>query len=264
MFADRFYPRLKATLMVVLRTHVREFSNTSSGKPTVETIRRWSRDLVAAKRAPLLAMIRHGWELVDDEFGRPAGKTASRLLFEGKAAVEAGADFLTKADFSRVEKWIQTTSNGEAQTSAVRLENIFKNAAASRGEDGNTGVTPRQIAQQIIEAGLAQTEARAQMLAHTGAIWSYNEGALQRYESEGVEVVEWLTADDDLRCPFCAEMNGKRVGTREPFFRAGDKFSIDEKTMKVPTGDRGFTIEHPPLHPNCRCTLIPVLGEDLD
>jgi hypothetical protein len=93
------------------------------------------------------------------------------------------------------------------------------------------------------------------MLAHTGAIWSYNEGAVQRYQADGIAVVEWLTSEDDLRCEACAEMNGKRIETGDAFVASGDSFA----GIKIPTGTRGFDVRHPPLHPNCRCTLIPIV-----
>jgi hypothetical protein len=145
---------------------------------------------------------------------------------------------------------------------------MFASAAAYIDPDTGYGMTPAQIAAEILSTGITQNEARAKMLAHTGAIWSYNEGAAQRYADMGVAVMAWLTADDDMKCPFCAEMNGKRVGTGEPFFRSGDRFSIDPEDggaalkMSIPDGARAFDVEHHPLHPNCRCTIIPVIEEN--
>ncbi len=270
IYADKFYPRLRVTLRSVFDSHVREYSDSTAATVSPATKKRWAAEIQTALRRQIFAMVAHGWELAGVEVGAPQGKSMLRG-FEGKARIggtevgDAPKDFLTRADFDSINRWMKSSSLSASETTSLRLENIFKRAAATVTGDTDhpVGVTPRDIAKQILEAGIAQTEARAQMLAHTGAIWSYNEGAVQRYADAGVAVVEWLTADDDLRCPFCAEMNGKRIETKEPFFQAGDTFSFEDKVMKIPGGARGFDVRHPPLHPNCRCTLLPVFEEDL-
>ncbi len=185
--------------------------------------------------------------------------------FHGKAVIagvevpDDPANFLRNADWKNLEKWIKTTAESASATTAERLKRIFDAASAYFDKEKNRGRTPAEIAKQILAEGLAQTDARARMLAQTGAIWAYGEGAVQRYAAENIAVVEWLTADDDLRCPFCAEMNGKRVETQDAFFSSGDKFQVGEGVLKIPGGVKGFDVRHPPLHPNCRCTLIPVV-----
>jgi hypothetical protein len=256
-YADKNYSRLRSMFIAALQRQVREYVHASSKKVSSATTQKWAGDFTRVQRAMIYAMVQHGWQLAEHEVGHGLrGKSAMDDQYRGKASLVPGpADFLRTADMSRIDRWIKTTSVSASQTSATRLENIFKNTAKEES-------TPREIAEQILTAGLAQTEARASMLAHTGAIWSYNEGATQRYEDAGVTVVEWLTADDDLRCPFCAEMNGKRIETGKAFFSAGDELSADDLTLKIPGGARGFNVTHPPLHPNCRCTIIPIFEEN--
>ena len=53
-------------------------------------------------------------------------------------------------------------------------------------------------------------------------------------------------------------MNGKIVGVDESWFKTGEDFEGNEG------GKLSFSYEdigHPPLHPMCRCTIIPVLKE---
>jgi hypothetical protein len=56
-------------------------------------------------------------------------------------------------------------------------------------------------------------------------------------------------------------MNGKVIGTGDKWFSKGDTFTVGEgegaRVLSLGFED----ITHPPLHPNCRCTLIPVVGE---
>ena len=206
-------------------------------------------------------MASHGWALAGDELGTqpPQAHKIQRDAdgLRGKAEVEipGWVDFLQRADWPRIDHWINTTAESASNTSAERLTRIFTHAADYVDPETKRGMTPADIAKQILANGLTQCEARAQMLAHTGAIWSYNEGAVQRYQADGIAVVEWLTSEDDLRCEACAEMNGKRIETGDAFVASGDSFA----GIKIPTGTRGFDVRHPPLHPNCRCTLIPIV-----
>lgn len=80
---------------------------------------------------------------------------------------------------------------------------------------------------------------RVQVLARTGVQSAVNTGALVAMQQNGqlVTELEWLTTRDERVCPECAPRDGKR-------------YPLD-------------TLELPPLHPQCRCTLVPVLDDDL-
>ena len=75
---------------------------------------------------------------------------------------------------------------------------------------------------------------RARLMAHTETMHACNEGAKVRYRQVGIEQVQWLTAKDDRLCDRCAPLDGT-------------VYDID----KAPPC---------PLHPMCRCTLLPVAG----
>lgn len=77
------------------------------------------------------------------------------------------------------------------------------------------------------------TKARAESFARTETMYAFNTAMKAEYERYGVEEVEWLTAGDANVCAGCAALNGR-------------VFPID----KAPSC---------PLHPNCRCTLIPLV-----
>jgi hypothetical protein len=270
-FADKNFPRLRHAIYTELRKQVRQIAAVAEmgGRLKISREMRdaWTRDIARIYKQHAYGMIVHAWELAGVEAGGTAGKVAP---YQGGAKVEvagveigrAPENFLQKADFPSINKWISSTAASVSETSSTRLENIFTRAFEYYDEEKQKGLTPKEIAAQLLEAGLAQTEARARTLAHTGTMWAYNEGAVQRYSAEGVGVVEWLTADDDLRCPLCAEMNGKRIETGDAFFEAGDSLSAGGLSMKIPSGARGFSIRHPPLHPNCRCALVPVLSAE--
>lgn len=76
---------------------------------------------------------------------------------------------------------------------------------------------------------------RARLIARTETLYAYNATAIERYKRNGIEMMEWLAAKDERLCDACMDLDGERF------------------TM----------LDWPdcPLHPNCRCTMIPVIEE---
>lgn len=261
-FADKVFPKLQAGIKKELAAQVDDASKLVARGVAIipdSTKKKWRFQMERAYRQLMAAMMQHGYEIAGADLGK--GSKSELQDYRAKAVgIGDAANFLQSNEWAAVDKWVKTTALSVSETSSSRLQRLISTAAGATDEKGN-GLTPTQIAKQIFDAGLAQTEARAEMLAHTATIWAYNESAMIRYADEGVAVVEWLTADDDLTCPFCAAMNGKRVETQAAFFNAGDKLALDAGTLKIPDGARGFDIQHPPLHPNCRCTLLPIVDE---
>ena len=80
----------------------------------------------------------------------------------------------------------------------------------------------------------------AECLMRTETSYVQNQTAAQSYRDAGCTEYEILTASDRRTCSRCAAQNGKRY----PF------------TAMQP-GENA-----PPFHPNCRCTILPVVGEE--
>jgi SPP1 gp7 family putative phage head morphogenesis protein len=74
---------------------------------------------------------------------------------------------------------------------------------------------------------------RAEVIARTETMRAVNGAARDRYRQEGVEEVEFLAAWDPRTCPECEGLHGKIF----PLDKAPDL----------------------PIHPQCRCTLAPVI-----
>lgn len=80
----------------------------------------------------------------------------------------------------------------------------------------------------------------AECLVRTETSYVQNQTAAKSYEDAGCTEYEVLTAQDRRTCQYCAKQNGKR------YLLA---------TMQA--GENA-----PPFHPNCRCTVLPVVGEE--
>lgn len=98
---------------------------------------------------------------------------------------------------------------------------------------------------------------RAERIARSEVVRASNFAARQAYIQSGVvKYMEWLTTNDDATCPYCAPLDGKRVKPSDSFFDKGDTQAGDDGTEIELDYE---IIEHPPLHVNCRCTIVPIV-----
>ena len=110
--------------------------------------------------------------------------------------------------------------------------------------------------------GTASTQ-RAYKIALTESAIAQNYADVQAWKQSGVVVAkEWFTAEDATVCGWCAEMDGKQIPLDDDFFEKGDWFSYTDHNGKEHSCHLNYRdIGEPPLHPECRCVLLPVMGQ---
>lgn len=133
--------------------------------------------------------------------------------------------------------------------------------------------TKRYIREQIKE-GLADGEAlpkierrigsvftqatrdRTKVIARTETARASNYGQWEAYRQSGVVTAkQWVTALDERVCPYCGAMEGKVIKLEDNYFDKGDSFLGNASTpLKLDFSDTLV----PPLHPRCRCTMVPI------
>jgi SPP1 gp7 family putative phage head morphogenesis protein len=103
------------------------------------------------------------------------------------------------------------------------------------------------------------TESRAEKIVRTETIRASNFGTEEWRKQSGVVVKkEWYTAVDERVCPYCNSMNGTIVWLDTSYIDNGETMDGgDEWSMKIDYGN----VDYPPLHCNCRCTILPVIWE---
>jgi len=97
-------------------------------------------------------------------------------------------------------------------------------------EGFRAGETVNQIVKRV-QAVTPMAKNKAITIARTETLAAGNAAAKERYVAAGVEKVEWIAALDDRVCPICE-------GLHEKTYPIEDAPSL-------------------PVHPNCRCTLVP-------
>lgn len=257
--ADRWVPRVYTRMRYLLRGHMNQVIQAAErGALNVPTglSAEWEKDLAAALMPMLCAIVRQAMLLAEQEFGaksldadRVRSKAISFTEAGGVVASSVGSedDFLLTADLSGVSRYIERTAGAAARATAKRAQAVFDQAATEHWDYKRTS-------RELLRVAAVDTPRRALVWARTGTMWGFNHGAHLVYKKNGIQVEEWVTARDDLTCIDCQQLDGVRVRTDEPFVEEG----ADLSTSTVP-----WNIEHPPLHPNCRCTMVPVLQAEL-
>lgn len=98
----------------------------------------------------------------------------------------------------------------------------------------------------------------AERIARSETTYASNKATIEAWKQSGyVNRKEWYV--NPGACEFCRPMQGKVIGLDDDFWKVGEDIA----------GDKGGThhidfenIGHPPLHPNCECTILPAkVGE---
>ena len=98
---------------------------------------------------------------------------------------------------------------------------------------------------------------RADLIVRTETIRAWNRWSQIGWEESGVvEKKQRYTALDERVCEFCWPMNWKIIWLKENFFDQGNVLiGADGHEMKLDYSNTPY----PPLHPNCRCVILPVV-----
>ena len=97
---------------------------------------------------------------------------------------------------------------------------------------------------------------RSERIARSETVRAFNEGQIEGWRiSDVVEGKEWLMEFDDRTCEFCVLMDGAVEELNSEYFAKDDSMDGAQNTLNFDYS----SIESPPLHPNCRCTLLAVL-----
>ena len=170
----------------------------------------------------------------------PSGSLDLGLL-SGKAS-----EFVVQATNRAAIRMAQSVSDSLAE----RVSNIIRIGI----EETATGT---DVIGLLEEAGF--DENRAQTIARTESARAYTDGQNAAWEASGVvKGKTWLVSP--YACEFCEaaakEFGEKSVGVKDAFYERGATITgASGATMALDFDDTSG----PPLHPNCRCSLLPVI-----
>lgn len=163
----------------------------------------------------------------------------STAQMEGLRAVIRRATALEDMSVDELARVIRPMIGLTKQQSSAVM-NYYEKLRAS-------GVSPKQARDMAIRDAARRHRSRAYDIARTELATAYNTGAheaIKEAQAKGylgpMDKV-WSAADDERMCPYCGDMDGKRIAMDEEFEGISSSWS---------------TRLHPPAHPGCRCGVI--------
>lgn len=99
---------------------------------------------------------------------------------------------------------------------------------------------------------------QSERIARTETLKASNAATLDAYRQTGyVTGMQWVVNPN--ACEQCAEFDGQTVPLDGSFLDIGQSYTVtDEEGNETVYTNNYDTVETPPLHPNCECTIIPV------
>lgn len=245
------------------------------GRPTAQTVARvekllresrWNAELVNALRPYLSDAIQQGVVLGLDTVGKAVAASGAggsdpndpfgRIIDD---PFNVARDDLRAYAQSESVRLARTAASGVNRYTSVRVGEILGDGIAD-------GETIDQLADRVQnwagEKGDAErsTRLRAVTIARTEAQRATRTAELEAWKSTGiVEGKTWLLAPDP--CEFCEAASKAfekdAVGLDQPFYQKGETLTgADGGELALDYE----AIDSPPLHPNCRCSMIPKLA----
>ena len=199
------------------------------------------------------------WEEYTNEFTAELEKIFAIIIDEiGTEAFNA----LVEGEFNpytqAIQNFIKTNSLQVAKEINTETE---KQIRATLAQGMRENETIQELTARIMHVFGTASTYRAFMIARTEAAMAENYSDVVAWEQTGVvESKQWFTAEDEHVCGFCHEMDGVTITLKQSFFDKGDVMMFEDKNGKPHEMMLDFrTIGEPPLHPNCRCVLLPIL-----
>lgn len=213
---------------------------------------KWDRELVAAMKPFMRASLQEGIRI---------GTDAIRSMASDLSAYELKSPELESYIENESVRLSRGAARGVNRYTVTRVSEIL-------GEGVQNGETVDQLTEKVQEWAGKQGDAerstlsRARTIARTEAMRASRAAEVEAWKSSGiVEGKTWLLAPDP--CEFCeaaAKAFGeKSIGVGESFFAKGETLEgADGGTLSLDYE----AVDGPPLHPNCRCSLLPKLAGD--
>lgn len=248
-FAELWEARMRSTAKSVFRAQAREaraaFSSWSKSRPEVKAATFTAAMMQAVKGA--LENLSEGWTKQAFEEFRPL----IVKLLGGSAKLKAQEiEVAFDLDDAKVREFIETYGYKFAQKlGRSSLEELRAVLAAGQDE----GLTVDQVSSRLEDVFHRWTSARADMVARSETMRAGNRGVKLAYQEAGVTRLEWDAASDP--CPICQALDGKQIGIDEAFVQEGGSFQYADGDVVKTFLANYETVETPPAHPNCRCTI---------
>lgn len=181
-----------------------------------------------------------------DDFLSALGESAGAALLSTGSGTPENVQIDTGTSQDWIKNWGSDLVTGILHNYKDELNTIITNGM--KDGLGREDITKLLLAQASPEAGALMPEWRARLIAQTEVIRGFNGERLNQMKAIGVSFSMWLDGQAGA-CEDCAMLDGTVI-------------PLEESGNSYVSGDRGLTVEMPPLHPGCRCAITSADQED--
>jgi len=162
----------------------------------------------------------------------------------------------------RITKQIRDTINKRLALAFPAYETETRTALANiLGDAIQEGDSIAKISGKIDEYYKQSKSYRSIRLARTETMKAMSASTREAFEQTGIVTAQKWFANPDA-CEFCQELNGETVSLTTNFRNIGDTVSATDASGAETTYSVDYdNIDGPPLHPNCTCTTLAVIGD---
>jgi hypothetical protein len=199
-------------------------------------------------------------KLIDDlaNTAKPYAQTIAEAgLSQGASLLPSGSLDLGLLSGKASEFVVEATNRAAIRMARSVSESLAERVANIIRVGIEETATGTDVIGLLEEAGF--DENRAQTIARTESARAYTDGQNAAWEASGVvKGKTWLVSP--FACEFCEaaakQFGEKSVGVKDAFYERGATITgASGATMALDFDDTSG----PPLHPNCRCSLLPVI-----
>lgn len=119
-------------------------------------------------------------------------------------------------------------------------------------------LTYTELEEELLDHFDNLSQNKAALIARTETVKMVNLGSATSYIQNGYTHLEWHAIHDKKTCPFCAAIDGKVTPSGVPFAAKGDTITGQDENGEIVTMSVKYeNVLIPPLHPRCRCAILP-------
>jgi hypothetical protein len=210
-----------------------------------------------AQRAAV-EMMQPKWGSMIEEAARPYVAEIVRIGGEAGLAVVPSPVAAFNAGAPNVQAWVESSVTRLAED--IRFGTVTR-VSDLLGDSLDRGESIDDIARKLTSEGY--DDLRAETIARTESARAYSQGNIEGWEQSGV-VDRKAWSPNPGACEFCQAAAAKFGADEQAIPLRADFFSNGSEI--VAASGKKMTIDYaavngPPLHPGCRCSLMPVLSD---
>lgn len=186
------------------------------------------------------------------------------VVTAGNAAFNYVADASTQGtsqQFSGADPDIQKFYDERITKVSVGIDETTERLLKTSLIEGlSNGESVAELMNRVEDVYNASAGYRALRIARTEAIDSSTFATINAWKQSGVVTgKKWLVGSSNP-CVFCADMDGKTMSLDKNYFEKGDKLTVGNGDNTQTMTFNYDAIDGPPAHPNCTCSLLPILA----